>query len=191
MREIIKPTLTLLIICFLVSLSLGFVNYLTKDTILQRVKIDAEEKRRQVIPEATGFEKIDNWQKLDDTGIIGDAYSAYAGQKLVGYVFGALPKGYGGEIQVTVGVTLDHRISGVKIGANKETPGLGSKASEGGFVNQYSGRNSAGELAVVKRAPAADQEIQAISGATITSKAVTKAVQASANLAEKLMGGGR
>ncbi len=149
--------------------------------------MDAEEQRKQVMNEAKSFKEIENWKKKDGSGIIGEAYAAYAGEKHVGYVFSVFPKGYGGEIKVTVGVGIDKRISGVRIGENKETPGLGTKVSEDGFIGQYSGKSIQKAFEVVKRPAAADSEIQAISGATISSKAVTSAVQASAELGNKLL----
>ena len=187
MRDIIKTTLPLLVICFVVALCLAFVNSMTKDTIIERAKSDAETKRRQVLTEAKSFNEINDWQDKDESGIIREAYAAYDGQELVGYVFSAFPKGYGGGIQVTVGVGIDNTISGVKIGDNKETPGLGSKTSQESFTGQYLGKEIQKEFQVVKRSPTTNNEIEAISGATISTKAVTSAVAASAKLGGKLL----
>ncbi|MBK5653998.1 MAG: RnfABCDGE type electron transport complex subunit G, partial [Rhizobium sp.] len=187
MRDMVKPTITLFVICFAVALCLALVNSLTKETIIERAIAGAEEQRKQVLSEAERFKKLENWKDKTNNEIVREAYSAYKGEKLVGYVFSAFPKGYGGEMQITVGITSDGKVSGVSLGDNKETPGLGTKASEDDFIGQYKGKNSQNTLQVVKRAPSADNEIQAISGATITSKAVTSAVQASAELAGKLM----
>lgn len=187
MRDVIKTTLPLLVICFVVALCLAFVNSMTKDTIIERAKSDAEIQRRQVMTQAKSFEEINEWQDKDESGIIREAYAAYDGQELVGYVFSAFPKGYGGEIKVTVGVGVDNIISGVKIGDNKETPGLGSKASEESFTRQYSGKEIQKEFQVVKRVPSNDSEIEAISGATISTRAVTSAVQASADLSNQFL----
>jgi len=187
MRDTIKTTLPLLLICFVVALCLAFVNSKTKDTIIERAKSDAETQRRQVMTEAKSFDEIKDWQDKDESGIIHEAYAAYDGQELVGYVFSAIPKGYGGGIQVTVGVGIDNTISGVKIGDNKETPGLGSKASQESFTDQYLGKEIQKEFQVVKRFTSSDNEIEAISGATISTKAVTSAVQASAKLGDKLL----
>ena len=187
MRDMIKPTITLFFICFIVALCLALINSLTRDSIVQRTKIESEEQRKQVMHEAKKFNEVDKWKQKDESGIIREAYAAYDGEKFMGYVFSAFPKGYGGEIKVTVGIYNDRRVAGVRLGENKETPGLGSKASEDGFINQYIGKSVQNALQVVKRSPVADNEIQAISGATITSSAVTSAVQASAELADKLI----
>lgn len=192
MRNKMKPTISLVVICFVIAFCLAYVNSLTQDKIVERITLKAEEQRKQVLPEADSFKKIENWQGKDASGYIREVYAAYAGQKLIGYVLSAAPKGYGGEIQVTVGIASNQTISGVRIGDNKETPGLGSKASEGSFINQYLNKSVKNVFKVVKIKPSADNEIQAISGATITSKAVTAAVQSSAELVKILIkdGGG-
>lgn len=192
MRDMVKPTISLLTICFVVALCLALVNGITKDTIKQRAEKDAEEQRIQVLSEAKNFKEIDNWKDKDDSGLIREAYAAYDGEKLVGYVFGAYPKGYGGEIKVTVGVDSDRRISGVVIGDHNETPGLGAKTSDEKFTGQYADKEIQQVFKVVKVPPEADNDIQAVSGATVSSKAVTSAVQASAELGSKLIqdGGG-
>ncbi|MBC7960049.1 MAG: FMN-binding protein [Vallitaleaceae bacterium] len=185
MRDMIKPTLALLVICFVVALGLAFVNGLTKDTIVERAKQDALEQRMQVMKEAKSFELIEGW--ADGSGLIQEVYSAYDGENLVGFVFSAVPKGYGGEMKVTVGVGIDKTITGIKVGDNKETPGLGTKAAEDGYEAQYFGIKITKPLLLVKRPVTEENEIQAISGATISSKAVTSAVQACADLGVMLL----
>ncbi len=190
MRDMMKPTLSLFIICLITTFCLAFVYGITKDTIVERTEKDAEEQRRMVLREADSFEELDGWEKQDQSGLISKAYAAYKGEELVGYVFNALPKGYGGEIAVTVGVNSNNEISGVKIGSNEETPGLGAKAADDAFTGQYTGKDISSVLKVTKVPAKADNEIQAVSGATVSSRAVTKAVQASAELGEKLFDGG-
>ncbi|MCL6591306.1 MAG: RnfABCDGE type electron transport complex subunit G [Firmicutes bacterium] len=187
MRNLMKPALILCIICCSVALCLALVNYFTKDIIKQRTEMEAEEQRKQVIHEAQSFKSLAGWKGKDQSGIIREVYAAYHQRKLAGYVLVVFPKGYGGEIKVTVGLSADGRISGVNIGENNETPGLGAKAAEDGFLNQYSQKKIQNTLQVVKRKPLSDNEIQAISGATITSKAVTGAVQAAMELGQKLI----
>lgn len=187
MRDMVKPTLSLFIICLVVSFLLAFVNGITKDTIVQRTAADAEEQRKLVLSEASNFKKIDSWEDKDKSGLIREAYAAYSGDNLIGYVFSASPKGYGGEIAVTVGISSENKISGVKIGGNSETPGLGSKTANDDFTGQYKDKDVKKDLIVVKRPATVDNEIQAVSGATISSAAVTKAVKASAELGSKLL----
>ncbi len=192
MRDMIKPSLSLFVICLVTAFCLAFVNNITKEPIIQRTEMDAQEKRKQVLPQAESFEKLEGWEAQDESGIINDVYAAFSGEEFVGYVFSAAPKGFGGEIAVTVGVDSDSAVSGVRIGDNQETPGLGSKTADDKFTKQYIGKDISKEIKIVKRPVSADDEVQAVSGATISTKAVTSAVQASAELSGKLLenGGG-
>ena len=187
MRDMVKPTLSLFIICLVVSFCLAFVNGITKDTIAQRTAKDAEEQRKLVLSEANSFKLIEGWKGKDESGLVREAYAAYNGEDLIGYVFSAFPVGYGGEIAVTVGVNIGNKISGVKVGSNSETPGLGSKTTKDDFTDQYQDTDVLEDFTVVKRPATADNEIQAVSGATVSSTAVTKAVKASAKLGSMLL----
>lgn len=187
MRDMVKPTLSLFIICLVVSFLLAFVNGITKDTIVQRAAADAKEQRKLALSEASNFKKIDGWEGKDKSGLIREAYAAYSGDNLIGYVFSASPKGYGGEIAVTVGISREKKVSGVKVGGNSETPGLGSKTANDDFTGQYKDKDVKKDFIVVKRPATVDNEIQAVSGATISSAAVTKAVKASAELGSILL----
>jgi electron transport complex protein RnfG len=188
----IKPTLSLFVICFVTAFCLAFVNNMTKEPIIQRMEMDAEENRKQVLSQAESFEKLEGWEAKDESGIIREVYAAYIGEELAGYVFSVAPKGFGGEIAVTVGVDSEHSVSGVRIGDNQETPGLGSKAADEKFTEQYIGKDISKEIKIVKRPASTDDEVQAVSGATISTRAVTNAVQVSAELGGKLLenGGG-
>ena len=167
---------------------------MTKDTIELRNQQAAEEQRIQVMSGADSFEKVEGWEGQDETGLVSEVYAAYSGDELLGYVFSAVSSGYGGDVPVTVGVGSDGTITGVKVGDNQETPGLGSKAADEKFTGQYEGKDISGEIKVVKGSVSADDEIQAVSGATISTNAVNSAVQASAELGAKLLqqnGGGK
>jgi electron transport complex protein RnfG len=187
MRDVVKTTVPLFIICVVVAFSLAFVNGITKDTIAQRTAQSAEEKRMIVLNEAEEFKKIEGWESKDETGLIREVYEAYKDGNIVGYVFMAYPVGYGGEIPVTVGINSEGKIVGVEIGSNNETPGLGAKTADVKFRGQFTDKDIHEELTIVKRTAKTDNEIQAVSGATISSTAVTKAVQASAALGSTLL----
>lgn len=88
-----------------------------------------------------------------------------------------------------VGISKDGKITGVEIGNHSETPGLGSKATEPMFKNQYVDKDVSNSLLVVKGSANNDNEISAISGATITSNGVTSGVNAAMKIYnEKLSG---
>jgi electron transport complex protein RnfG len=190
MRDIVKTAAPLLAICFVVAFCLALVNNMTKGVIEDRMEADAAKQRKQVMEEADSFKELEEWQGKDEPGIIKEVHAAYRGSQLVGYVFVAAPKGYGGEMTVMVGITSDLKVKRIVIGDNNETPGLGSKAGDESFLNQYSGKAAAGDIKMVKRSPEADNEIQAVSGATITSNAVNEAVNKAAETASVILSEG-
>lgn len=152
MRNLIKPTLTLLIFCLVAALLLSLMNYTTSGIIAERARSDAQEQRKEVFPSADEFELINNWEnKTTGEGIIKEVYKAASQGKTSGYVFSAVPKGYAGDIHVTVGVSLEGKITGVKTGENSETPGLGSKAAEPRFTGQYLNKQIGMILSVAKK----------------------------------------
>lgn len=184
MRDIIKPSLPLLVICLVTAMCLAAVNFITKDAIAMRVQEDAEAQRKQVMPSAEKFEEVKGWEvRTNGTGVLKEVFKAYTAGKPSGYVFAGSPKGYAGPIKVTVGIGLDGKVTGVKIGDNTETPGLGTKTAEGAFIGQYKGKKAGNKIEVVKKKPSNENEVEAVSGATISSKAVTSAVQAASDLA--------
>ncbi len=169
------------ILCAITAISAGilaFVNDLTAPVIAANNEKKRDAAMMRVLPDAKGFEKID----FEGDELVTEVYSA--GDE--GMVVLCEPKGYGGAISMVVGIDADGKVSGVDITGQSETPGLGANCVNDEFRSQYIGKNS--EIKVVKNASKAD-EIDAISSATITSKAVTKGVNAAIEAAAKLKGG--
>ena len=191
MRDMIKPTLVLFLICLIVGGAMAFTNFATADKIQQRIIEDSQKARKTVLPDADGFDKM-NMDKINATAgngsydTIKEAYAAKKSGSVIGYVFLTAPAGYAGEISVMVGIDDKGLVSGVEIGDNKETPGLGSKAKDKEFKSQYYNKKY-DVINVVKGKTQKDDEIQAISGATITSKAVSKGIQQASKLADLLL----
>jgi electron transport complex protein RnfG len=193
-REMMSPALRLFAICLATAFCLAFVNSITKDTIAIRSQQVAEEQRMQALNGADRFEEVEGWEDQDETGLVDEVYAAFSGDKLIGYVFSATSSGYGGDIAVTVGIGSDSTITGISVGENQETPGLGSRVANEKFTSQYVGKDVSRQIKIVSGPDTADDEIQAISGATISTNAVNSAVQASADLGAKLLqqnGGGK
>jgi electron transport complex protein RnfG len=116
-------------------------------------------------------------------------YEAQKGGESLGYVIEVSTKGYGGAIKMFVGIDKSQSITGVLLSSHNETPGLGSKAADEAFSGQYLGAAPEKELFVVKGVAKNDNEIQAISGATITSRAVTQGVSDAIALVRSMAGG--
>lgn len=169
-KTVLAPAAVLLVICILVSAALAGTNLLTRDRIAEAAAQKAEESRMVVLPGAESFEERDgHYVGLDGSG------------NSVGYVFEAEGKGYGGSVNVMTGISTDGSITGVVLLSHGETPGLGANAEKESFRDQYKGQpaaNLAGGISVVKFQTPKEGEIQAMTGATITSTAVTNAVNA-------------
>lgn len=178
MKSMLKIGSTLFAICAIASMLLAFTNSATAPVIEDLNVRTNNELRQKVLPTANEFVAVDE-SKIANVGdgIVAEAYEGKDGDKVTGYTMKVLPKGYGGSVEVIVGIDVDGKITGVDIGNMTETPGLGAKAKEPAFKGQYTDKE-AKELEVVKGATTADNQILAISGATITSKAVTTGVNA-------------
>ena len=113
-----------------------------------------------------------------ESDVISSAVEAVdASGKALGYIFNiTTSKGYGGDIQLTVGIQSDGTVSGYSVLSISETAGLGMKATEPSFYNQYV--NKQADKFVVSKDGGDGEQIDALSGATITSRAVTGAVNA-------------
>ncbi len=174
--------LVLFVITAVVALLLGLTNQLTADKIAERQELELTEARQAVMPDADAFTKVEG--SFDET--VSEVYAATKGGETVGYCVSVNPNGFGGPIGMVVGVSLDNTVEGVTITSLSETPGLGSKAQDEAFYGQYVGKQADSPLAVIKSGSPADNEIVAISGATITSAAVTNGVNTAVETAKSL-----
>lgn len=172
MKEIIKLGLILAVFCLISATLLGVTNEVTKDKIDEQRRIENELAKKAVLTEAEGFEVYDETAlaALQESFPLVAEFSTGkdASGNVVGYVVKTRPGGYGGAVEVIVGIDMTQTITGVRIGNNQETPGLGAKSKEEPFYGQYTGLSAAGALDY--------SAIDAIAGATITSNAVTDGV---------------
>ena len=156
---------TLLLICALVALVLSFVNTVTREKIAQN---EAEQKRTAMV-ELFGSDKIEYTEldRLESDGERVEAvYRVAEDGSTVGYSVLVLSPGFGGDVQMMVAVTADKTVIGVKIVSMSETPGLGTRVDDADYLSQYAGV-TAGLSA---------SEVDMISGATKSSKAVLSGV---------------
>ena len=185
MKDILKLGVTLFAICAVAALVLGVTNNITAPVIEERNIQASNEARKTVLSEADEFKELDGM----NSDIVLEVYEGIKDGQVIGYTIKTSSKGYGGAIELMVGISKDSKITGVEIGNHSETPGLGSKATEPMFKNQYVDKDVSNSLLVVKGSANNDNEISAISGATITSNGVTSGVNAAMKIYnEKLSG---
>lgn len=172
MKEVLTLTTKLLLICAIVAALLAGVNMVTEPIIAANNQKTFEASMAEVLPGSKSFDEIDcSAFTPSESGVKVD--SVYASDS--GFVVTAIcSEGYGGDISVMTGITKDLEIKQVKIMSMSETPGLGAKSTEPEFLDQY--KDLTKGIQVIKNSTPSGNEVEAISGATITSKAVTKAV---------------
>ena len=187
-NKFLKNCLALFVITLVAGISLAFVNEVTKEPIAKAQDKARLEAYEVVYPNAE-FKVMDNSDEIlkasskslekenlsqcsvDDVLAVTDKNG-----NLIGYVFSATsPSGYGGDIKVAIGVSnKTYKISGFTVLSHSETAGLGAKATEDEFKSQFIGKSANG-INYTKNGASNDTEIDALSGATITSNAVCEA----------------
>lgn len=183
MKDILKLTVKLFVITVIAGLLLGATYVITEEPIAEQEAQAATAARQQVLPAAAEFEEFDltalagqeEYESITAIHIGKDA----SGED-VGATIQMTAKGFNPGINMTVGVSGDGTVTGVYIGSNEETPGLGARATEPEFYEQYTGKPADGSLSVIKNGTPGETEIVAIAGATITSEGVTTAVNLAA-----------
>ena len=159
-KEIIKLGITLMIITMVATVALSLTNEVTKDRIEEQSEIQLLFSLAQVMPEADDFKEME------------DYYNAYSNGGLIGRVLKVNAPGYSSTIQLLAGVNLENRITKVVVLNQVETPGLGANVEKNEFLDQFIGKTKEG-MKIKKD----DGEIDAVTGATISSRAVTDGIR--------------
>lgn len=170
MKEMVRYGLILSVICIVASGLLAAVNSLTKARIVAQAQENEEDSLREIIPAGENFlpvkkgEEIIYYKVNDKEG------------KFIGVAFKAYGDGYSSDIVTLVGMTPEGAITAIKVLEQNETPGLGTRVAEPAFSSQFSNKG-------IKNL----NQIQAISGATISSTAVIDSVREKAREIEALL----
>ncbi len=167
MKENLKLGIKLLIIAGIAGLLLGYAYEITKGPIEAKAKEEQSLAMKELLPAATDFKKSE--KNFSSDANISSIYEGNKNGQLSGYLFTVKSSGYGGPITMMIGISTEGKVEGVKILAHTETPGLGSNAEKPKFKDQFKGKSAEKELTV-------GSDIQAMTGSTITSKAVTSGV---------------
>ncbi len=167
MKKKLPPFVILTIISLCAALLLALTNAVTQGPIAEASAKAADEARRAVLADADQFEELAH----DDT--VDSLFRGLKNGETIGYTASVTVTGYGGPVEVTIGVDANGTLQGLSVGGTKfaETAGLGARAKEPAFTDQFIGKQTPVTL---------KQDVDAISGATITSTAVTKGVNLAA-----------
>jgi electron transport complex protein RnfG len=199
-KSLVKDALVLAVITLISGLLLGLVYQITKEPIKKAQAAATQAAYEAVFPTANSFEELSGFDAQSasdyvhekgyaDDDIIACLTALDESGNALGYVITVTSHaGYGGDITFSMGISNEGVLNGYSITDISETAGLGMKSKEDAFMSQFANK-TLGILEVTKQTPASDSEIQAISGATITSKAVTYGVDAGITYYQSLVGG--
>ena len=188
-NKIVKDTLALTVITLISGLFLGLVNDITADPIAAQQAMEKEEAYKAVFADAASFDVVFSGEDADMESYLDE--NGYTAQSIdevmlakdnqgneLGYAFTVITsEGYGGDIKFAMGVQDDGTLNGISILSISETAVLGMRATTDDFKNQFKEKNVE-KFTYTKTGATSDDEIDALSGATITTNAMTNGVNA-------------
>lgn len=172
MKENLKLGGILLTITLIAGFLLGFANDLTKEAIIENSKVSKDDLKL-ILPIATSIKDSD----VETNDVVSEVYEAYNdGNEKVGYVFKVTTKGFHGPIELVIAIDDNNKVSGMKVLSHSETPGLGAKITEEKFTSTIKDLPIDEDIEMVKVTPSKENEVEGISGASVSSKAVGTAI---------------
>ncbi len=170
MKEMVRYGLILAVICIIASGLLAGMNYLTRPRIIAQAQAQEQATLSELLPAAVSFTPVKSGEETL-------CYKGYnKDRQFAGVVFSASAKGYSSTIETMAGMTKEGKITAIKVVNQNETPGLGSKIAEPDFSSRFRAKNVT-ELS----------QVQAITGATISSRALINSVAAKAKQLQELL----
>lgn len=176
-KEFIKLAGILCAITLIAALLLACVNKITAPEIEKTAQQASEDAMKTILP-ADKYEAVEGKENV---------YRAIKGSDVIGYCVTVTVNGFGGPIEMMVGIGTDEVLKGIDILSHSETAGLGAKADTEDFKKRFVRKNP--DLTVVKQPTTNIAEVQAITGATITSRAVADGVKQANEIVKEIEGG--
>lgn len=167
-KDILKITLNLVVIYLIGGLILAVVYARTSPIMFRNAVIEKEAALKKLMPDADKIEKIGDWSIHEKHS---EYFVAKKGDNIIGYIIQSFGKGYSSYINTLIAVDKDFRVQRINVLGHAETPGLGDEIETDSFKNQFKDKDVE-HLKVLKTETT--EYIQAISGATISSRAVTE-----------------
>ncbi|MGG7177824.1 RnfABCDGE type electron transport complex subunit G [Clostridium paraputrificum] len=172
MKENLKLGAILLLITSIAGFLLGFANDATREAIIENSRISKEDLKL-ILPAASSIKE----SKVEGNESITEVYEALNdGNESVGHVFKITTKGFHGPVDLVIAISKDDKVSGMKVLSHSETPGLGAKITEPKFGSQIKDLPIEEDIEIVKVAPSKDNQVEGVSGASVSSKAVGTAI---------------
>ncbi len=186
--SLMMPVIILSLICLITTGLLSLTFSVTLEAREMQAELAANANRQQLFPNASSFEADPGLEAAAaDFPGLAEAYTAKdASGKVVGFLFVSSYQGYSSAVPVMLAIGPDGKIAGIKILANDETPGLGKKVEQVSFYGQFQNMDT-GRKFSVKATDSDSTLIDAVAGATISSRAVTEAVNIAVSYFRKFM----
>lgn len=194
------PAIVLVIVCMITAALLAWTNAATADLISEQAEMKDNIARQTLLTDAKTFKEVpvndfitahpeysEEQAKANENAILVSIYEGLDGDNSVGYIVQGEYRGYGGLVPAMVGISHDGKILGVTVLDNDETPGLGKKVEEEGFLGQFKDASSDKHFAHGD-VGADEQELDAVSGATYSSVAVLKDVNLAMDVFHQIKG---
>lgn len=175
--SVIKIAANLASACFISGIIIGAVYYVTAPVAAEKAEMMKEQSMKELIPDAEAFAEIEGHD---------GCFAAKKDGRDYAYIVPSETKGYGGKIKMLVAVTADEKVIDFAILEHNETPGLGDNAQKKEFRSQF--KDKGADLLEVVKNPSNHDNIQAMTGATISSRAVTLGVKNAVNAVHELKG---
>lgn len=180
MRDILKLGLFLLLVAGVAGAGLSYVNGLASPLIAQQILQNKIDSFKEVYPQGEKVEdETATYLQDPHDRVIKEVNIAYRSGAPAGVIYAVETKGYSGPISLLAAFDIaTAKITAIKVLSQRETPGLGAKATESKFRDRYKDKKTDVALEVTKTPPLRENQVQAITASTITTKAVTKGVNA-------------
>ena len=174
---IFKVAMNLVLTCLVSGCIIGAVFFITGPTATAKAEQMKQDSMKSLVPQAEKFVPVQGEK---------DTFIAEQGGKKVAYIIPTAPKGYGGPIKMLTAVSMDGKVLDYTVLEANETPGLGDRGAKSPFNDQFKGKKL--ENLEVTKDHGVKDKIQAMTGATISSRAFTLGVKQAVEKAAQLGG---
>lgn len=187
MKKYIKTAIVLALICAVAAVLLAVVNSVTEPYI---AAYESEKVTKALEEVSSGFDIGE--KALVENGYVSSMYTLLSNGKVVGYILELATRGYAGDISLLAGYGLDGSVTEVKIVSDSETPGVGKKAHNEGYMDKFIGKGSSTDNPIpTTKGMLSEADSLVVSGATMTFTGISTALKAGSDYVKSLGEGSR
>lgn len=185
MKTNIKPVIVLTVICAVAAILLAVMNYITAPAIEKYENASAN----AALEEVSGNFTIGDSVEFSENLVVNSCHVLLDGNSNVsGYVLELSSSGYGGPLTVAASYNCEGVILSAKLVSDSETPGVGKKAENDGYMDKFAGTGSTSNPVPVSKDMLSDADSAAVSGASMTFRGISKALEAGSDFVKSFGG---